>query len=98
MQQAEEQTTTMRSLQKELDDLGESCTKEREREARRAKEDEEELWILRDRCVSLEDEPANRNEDVSIVFQLASEYRAKNVRFTRPTLTLSPNSAMIWRI
>jgi protein SPA2 len=51
----------MRSLQKELDDLREARTKEREREGRRAREDEEELRILRDRCESLEDERANRN-------------------------------------
>jgi hypothetical protein len=60
----------MRSLQKELDDLREARTKERERDARRAREDEEELRILRDRCESLEDERANRNGDVRFVFQL----------------------------
>lgn len=46
----------MRALQKELDDAKELRQREREREARRAKEDEEELQILRDRCEKLEED------------------------------------------
>lgn len=42
----------MRAMQKELDDL----RREREQNSRRAREDEEELQILRERCERLEDE------------------------------------------
>jgi hypothetical protein len=42
----------MRSLQRELDDLRES----REREVRRAKEDDLEIRALKERCRSLEEE------------------------------------------
>ncbi|KAK0460896.1 uncharacterized protein EV420DRAFT_1619444 [Desarmillaria tabescens] len=43
---AEEQSTTMRALQKELDELRETRQREKEREARRAQADEDELQIL----------------------------------------------------
>ncbi len=46
----------MRSLQKELDELREVRQREKEREARRAQADEDELQILRDRCELLEQE------------------------------------------
>jgi hypothetical protein len=42
----------MRSLQRELDDLRES----REREARRAKDDDLEIRALKERCKSLEED------------------------------------------
>ena len=42
----------MRALQKELDEL----RRDRERDSRRAREDEEELQILRERCERLEEE------------------------------------------
>ena len=42
----------MRTMQKELDDL----RREREQNSRRAREDDEELQILRERCEKLEDE------------------------------------------
>ncbi|KAK0195779.1 hypothetical protein F5146DRAFT_1027040 [Armillaria mellea] len=53
---AEEQSTVMRALQKELDELREVRQREKEREARRAQSDEDELQILRDRCELLERE------------------------------------------
>jgi hypothetical protein len=46
----------MRALQKELDELRELRAREKEREMKRAQDDEEELQILRDRCESLEEE------------------------------------------
>ena len=42
----------MRALQKELDEL----RRDKERDSRRAREDEEELQILRERCERLEEE------------------------------------------
>ncbi|KAJ8076914.1 component of the polarisome [Marasmius tenuissimus] len=53
---AEEQTSAMRNLQKELEELRETRQLEKEREARRASDDEEELQILRDRIERLEEE------------------------------------------
>jgi len=58
LQRAEEQSTAMRTLQKELDELKETRQREKERESRRAMEDEEELQILRDRLEKLEEERA----------------------------------------
>jgi len=61
VQRAEEQTATMRVLQKELSDvraLG-------EREARQAEEDREESKIFRDRCMKLEEELEMRQAEVS---------------------------------
>ena len=46
----------MRSLQKELDEVRELRAREKEREMKRAQNDEEELQILRDRLERLEDE------------------------------------------
>ncbi|KAF8160871.1 hypothetical protein B0H34DRAFT_765957 [Crassisporium funariophilum] len=51
-QRAEEQSATMRLMQKELEDLKEL----RQREARQADDDREELQIYRDRCMKLEAE------------------------------------------
>lgn len=44
----------MLALQNELDQLREDRAREKELAARRAREDEEELQILRDRCERLE--------------------------------------------
>lgn len=46
----------MRVLQKELDELRDLRAREKEREMKRAQNDEEELQILRDRLERLEDE------------------------------------------
>lgn len=46
----------MRALQKELDELRETRSRDKDRDTRRAREDEEELQILRERCERLEDE------------------------------------------
>jgi len=46
----------MKALQRELDDLRDLRAREKEREARRAQADEDELQILRDRCERLEEE------------------------------------------
>ncbi|KAG5341528.1 hypothetical protein C0989_009889 [Termitomyces sp. Mn162] len=72
---AEEQTSAMRIMQKELDELREARLREAERASRRAQEDEEELRILRDRCEALEEERQNRQgeTDIDIVNQLRSD-------------------------
>jgi hypothetical protein len=49
----------MLALQKELDNLREDGQRAREREARRALQDEEELQILRERCERLEEDRAS---------------------------------------
>lgn len=46
------------TLQRELESLREERTREKDFTARRAKEDEEELQILRERCETLEAERA----------------------------------------
>jgi hypothetical protein len=61
----------MRALQKELDELREVRQREKDREARRAREDGEELQILRDRCESLEEATANRKGVVGLSFLLS---------------------------
>jgi hypothetical protein len=50
----------MRALQKELDEL----RRDKERDTRRAREDEEELQILRERCEKLEGERRNHGAGV----------------------------------
>jgi chromosome segregation ATPase len=71
---AEEQATVIRTLRRELDDLKETRTKEKEREARRAQEDEDELHILKERCEMLESERADHNgADPEILEQLRSD-------------------------
>ena len=54
LQVAEDKATAMRSLQQEVDQLKEDREREKELAARRTREDEEELQILRDRCERLE--------------------------------------------
>lgn len=49
----------MRALQKELDEVRDLRVREKEREMKRAQNDEEELQILRDRLEDLEDERGN---------------------------------------
>lgn len=56
LQVAEEKTTAMLQLQKELEELREDREREQELSSRRAREDEEELQILRERCDRLEGE------------------------------------------
>ncbi|KAG6884997.1 hypothetical protein C0993_006648 [Termitomyces sp. T159_Od127] len=74
-QRTEEQTSTMRVLQKELDELQETRLREAERATRRAQDDEEELRILRDRCETLEEERQNHQgeTDMDVVNQLRSD-------------------------
>ncbi|RXW21310.1 hypothetical protein EST38_g4543 [Candolleomyces aberdarensis] len=55
---AEEQSTTIVSLQRELDESQEVRRRDKERESRRIQDDEDELQILRDRCEKLESERA----------------------------------------
>ncbi|KAJ7039191.1 hypothetical protein C8F04DRAFT_950244 [Mycena alexandri] len=74
---AEEQTTAMRALQRELDELRETRQREKEREARRAQDDEDELTNLRERCERLEEErenaPVGGGADPEIVDQLRND-------------------------
>jgi cell division septum initiation protein DivIVA len=53
---AEEHGSAMKALQRELDDIRDLRAREKDREARRAQADEEELQILRERCERLEEE------------------------------------------
>lgn len=62
----------MRALQKELDELREVRQREQERDAIRAREDEDELRILRDRCERLEEERVHRQGEVSRIIDIAS--------------------------
>ncbi|KAF9268744.1 hypothetical protein L218DRAFT_954190 [Marasmius fiardii PR-910] len=72
---AEEQTSAMRNLQKELDELRETRQLEKERENRRAREDEEELQILRDRVEKLEEERSSGpvESDAELIEKLRSD-------------------------
>ncbi|KAF8629906.1 hypothetical protein AX15_003258 [Amanita polypyramis BW_CC] len=53
---AEEQAAVIRTLQKDLDELRDARQREKDRESRRAVEDEDELQILRERLERLEEE------------------------------------------
>ncbi|KIJ65805.1 hypothetical protein HYDPIDRAFT_27039 [Hydnomerulius pinastri MD-312] len=72
---AEEHGSAMRALQKELDDLRDLRAREKDREVKRAQDDEEELQILRDRCERLEEERAGGpgRDDSEIIEQLRSD-------------------------
>ncbi|KAK7057473.1 hypothetical protein R3P38DRAFT_2841197 [Favolaschia claudopus] len=73
---AEEQTTAMRALQREIDELRETRQREKERETRRAQDDEDEIRILRERCETLEEERENApvgGADPEIVDQLRND-------------------------
>ncbi|KAJ7690687.1 hypothetical protein B0H17DRAFT_584572 [Mycena rosella] len=75
-QRAEEQTTAMRALQRELDELRETRQREKERETRRAQEDEDEMQMLRDRCERVQEELENSQgggADPEIVDQLRND-------------------------
>lgn len=87
----------MRALQKELDELREVRQRETEREALRAREDEDELRILRDRCESLEEERGNRQGEVS---PLAHQpiFLSNTEKFVdRLTWILLTNCVPIWK-
>ncbi|KAG5645418.1 hypothetical protein DXG03_006242 [Asterophora parasitica] len=72
---AEEQGSTMRALQNELDELLEARQRESERATRRAEEDQDEVRILRDRCEKLEEDRENRQGEANMeaVDQLRSD-------------------------
>ncbi|KAH8087889.1 hypothetical protein BXZ70DRAFT_540058 [Cristinia sonorae] len=70
---AEEKTAGMRALQTELDQLRESHSRDRDAAARRAREDEEELQILRERCERLEVQGGGGNHDPDLLEQLRSD-------------------------
>nr|GAT57893.1 predicted protein [Mycena chlorophos] len=56
VRRAEEQTTAMRALQRELDDLRESRQRDKDRSARKAQDDADEIRRLQERCDQLEEE------------------------------------------
>ncbi|KAI0338375.1 hypothetical protein BDW22DRAFT_709598 [Trametopsis cervina] len=68
---AEEKTSTILQLQQELDEVREDREREQELASRRAREDEEELQILRERCERLEAEGGGG--DSEILDQLRSD-------------------------
>ncbi|KAG6381880.1 hypothetical protein JVT61DRAFT_495 [Boletus reticuloceps] len=72
---AEDHAAAVRALQKELDELRELRAREKEREMKRAQNDEEELQILRDRLERLEDERggALSQDDSEMIEQLRSD-------------------------
>ncbi|KIP03709.1 hypothetical protein PHLGIDRAFT_31670 [Phlebiopsis gigantea 11061_1 CR5-6] len=70
---AEEKTAAMLALQTELDQLREDHARERDLAARRARQDEEELQILRDRCERLEAGGGGGDVDPEILDQLRSD-------------------------
>ncbi|KAG1871839.1 hypothetical protein DFJ58DRAFT_713783 [Suillus subalutaceus] len=72
---AEEHGSAMKALKMELDDIQDFRTREKEREARRAQADEEELQILRDRCERLEEERSSGFgiDNSEIIEQLRSD-------------------------
>ncbi|KAF9460746.1 hypothetical protein BDZ94DRAFT_1265413 [Collybia nuda] len=72
---ADEQSVAMRALQKELDDLREVHQIEINQGAARAREDEEQLRILRERCEMYEDEKQNQHSeaDPEMVDQLRAD-------------------------
>lgn len=57
----------MLSMQKELEEAREDLQRSKEREARRAREDDEELAILRERCERLEEERAIGGSGVGLI-------------------------------
>lgn len=86
----------MRLMQKELEDIKEL----RQREARTAQEDREELAIFRDRCNKLEEENENRQGmiNVSGPFFYASNVLTNHSTFqSRVILKWLNNSEAIWR-
>ncbi|KAK2464198.1 hypothetical protein APHAL10511_003655 [Amanita phalloides] len=72
---AEEQALVVRTLQKDLDELRDTRQREKERESRRAAEDEDELQILRNRLERLEEEKQDwqTGTDAGLIDNLKSE-------------------------
>lgn len=72
---AEEQATIVRTLHKDLDELRDVRQREKDRESRRAAEDEDELQILRDRLERLEEEKQSwqTRTDAGLIDNLKSE-------------------------
>lgn len=68
VQRMEEKTTAMFTLQQELETLRQERAREQEAVARRSREDEEELQILRERCERLEEERVGGGGQVSWSF------------------------------
>lgn len=64
MQEADEQNSIIVNLQHELAELKELRQRDKEREARRIQDDEQELQILRDRCENLEAERSGASGEV----------------------------------
>jgi len=65
----------MRALQKELDEL----RRDKERDGRRAREDEEELRLLREQCERLENEQSG-GADPDIIDQLRTDNLTTHLR------------------
>lgn len=61
----------MRTLQKELDDLRELRTREKEMESQRARDDEDEIQILRERCESLEQQRGTDQSEVRSLYLMS---------------------------
>lgn len=75
---ADEHAHVTRSLQKELEELREDRSRDRELETRRRQQDEDELQILRQRCEELEEERGSGQGGVCAVSSL------KSSQLTRP--------------
>ena len=83
----------MRSLQQELEQLREDRERERELAARRAKQDEEDLQILRDRLEAVE------GGGISVCFPAAT-YDSASLNFMRTIRAIrrsSINCGQTWR-
>jgi protein SPA2 len=67
----EEQTGSMRNLQRELEELKETRMREQDSATRRARQNEDELQDLRNRCRQLEDEQMDKRA-VNLLFPSCS--------------------------
>ena len=90
----EEKTASMLMLQKELDELREDHTREKELAARRAREDEEELQILRERCERLEGSGGGGGVSCPCVSYAA----ANSCHCYRPTQKFSISFDRTWKV
>lgn len=83
----------MRTLQKELDELREDRSREKDLTARRVREDEEEIQILRERCERLEAQNSNQVIKPAYIFVLYSLftlsmiYRVISISWSSSVLT-----------